>query len=112
VRAVTSLPARPLVAHPVNSRQRSASVASGVKRILTEPRLLCGIFLRGFKATHRVTNRASRITVTAMRGRPVGKLHTMEEVAEILGLSKRSVQRLVATGALSDISGCDTDLAA
>ena len=34
------------------------------------------------------------------RGRPVSKLYTMEEVAEILGLSKRSVQRLVATGAL------------
>ena len=51
--------------------------------------------------TRRVTpNPASRITVTGMRGRPVSKLHTMEEVGEILGLSKRSVQRLVATGAL------------
>jgi excisionase family DNA binding protein len=48
--------------------------------------------------TQRVTpNPASRIS---MRARPVSKLHTMEEVAEILGLSKRSVQRLVATGAL------------
>jgi excisionase family DNA binding protein len=42
----------------------------------------------------------SRIAVAAMRGRSVNKLRTMDEVAEILGLSKRSVQRLVATGAL------------
>jgi excisionase family DNA binding protein len=56
---------------------------------------------RASNPTQRVTpNPASRITVTGMRGRPVSKLHTMEEVAEILGLSKRSVQRLVATGAL------------
>jgi excisionase family DNA binding protein len=55
---------------------------------------------RASKPTQRVTNPASRITVMGIRGRPVGKLHTMEEVAEILGLSKRSVQRLVATGAL------------
>jgi excisionase family DNA binding protein len=55
---------------------------------------------RASKPTQRVTNPASRITLTGIRGRPVGKLHTMEEVAEILGLSKRSVQRLVATGAL------------
>jgi excisionase family DNA binding protein len=45
-------------------------------------------------------NPTSRTTATGMRSRPVSKLHTMEEVAEILGLSKRSVQRLVATGAL------------
>ena len=55
---------------------------------------------RASKPTQRVTNPASRITVTGIRGRPVGRLHTMEEVAAILGLSKRSVQRLVATGAL------------
>ena len=55
---------------------------------------------RASKRTQRVTNPASCITMTGIRARPVGKLHTMEEVAEILGLSKRSVQRLVATGAL------------
>ena len=55
---------------------------------------------RASKPTQRVTNPASRITVTGIPGRPVGKLHTMKEVAEILSLSKRSVQRLVATGAL------------
>ena len=56
---------------------------------------------RASNPTRRVTpNRAARITRTDMPGRPLSKLHTMEEVAEILGLSKRSVQRLVATGAL------------
>ena len=54
---------------------------------------------RASKRTKRVTNPA-RITTTNIRGRPIGKLHTMEEVAKILGLSKRSVQRLVATDAL------------
>ena len=54
---------------------------------------------RASKPTQRVTNPA-RITMTNIRERPIGKLHTMAEVAEILGLSKRSVQRLVATGAL------------
>jgi excisionase family DNA binding protein len=56
---------------------------------------------RASNRMQRVTrNPASRITVTGMRGRPVSQLHTMKEVAEILGLSTRSVQRLVATGAL------------
>jgi excisionase family DNA binding protein len=42
----------------------------------------------------------SRISDADKRGRPVNQLRTMDEVAEILGLSKRSVQRLISRGAL------------
>jgi excisionase family DNA binding protein len=36
----------------------------------------------------------------ALPGRPVGKLHTIPETAEILQTSARTVQRLIASGQL------------
>jgi len=37
---------------------------------------------------------------SAPPGRPVGKLHTIPETAEILQTSERTVQRLIASGQL------------
>jgi excisionase family DNA binding protein len=36
-----------------------------------------------------------------MRGRPLSKLRTIEETAEILNVSPRTVRRLIDSGALS-----------
>jgi excisionase family DNA binding protein len=37
---------------------------------------------------------------SAFRARPLGKLHTIPETAEILQISTRTVQRLIASGKL------------
>jgi len=42
----------------------------------------------------------SRTTGTGPRGRPVIKLFTIEEVAETLNVSSRTVRRLIESGAL------------
>ena len=42
---------------------------------------------------------ASRTTGTGVRGRPV-RLHTIDEIAELLNLSPRTVRRLIEAGAL------------
>lgn len=42
----------------------------------------------------------SRTTGTGTRGRPVTKLFTIEEVAESLNVSSRTVRRLIDSGAL------------
>jgi hypothetical protein len=48
--SVTPVPRKcRLMAHPINSRQRSASVAFGAKRTLTEPRVIES----GFMSTRR-----------------------------------------------------------
>ncbi len=49
----------------------------------------------------REARAAPRTTDTSPEGRPVTKLHTIAEVADSLGISARSVRRLVASGALS-----------
>ena len=43
---------------------------------------------------------SSRTTGTGTRGRPVTKLFTIEEVAETLNVSSRTVRRLIESGAL------------
>ena len=43
---------------------------------------------------------SSRTTGTGSRGRPVIKLFTIEEVAETLNVSSRTVRRLIEFGAL------------
>ena len=43
---------------------------------------------------------SSRTTGTGTRGRPVIKLFTIEEVAETLNVSSRTVRRLIESGAL------------
>jgi excisionase family DNA binding protein len=48
----------------------------------------------------RASKKASRITSTGLRVRPVTKLRTVDEPAELLGVSKRTVQRLIDSGAL------------
>ena len=56
------------------------------------------------RQTRPQENSASRLpSLTSgyrARGRPPTKLRTMAEVAEFLGISKRSVQRFAATGKL------------
>ena len=42
---------------------------------------------------------ASRTTGTGVRGRPV-RLHTIDETAELLNVSPRTVRRLIEAGAL------------
>jgi excisionase family DNA binding protein len=42
---------------------------------------------------------ASRTTGTSVRGRPV-RLHTIDETAELLNVSPRTVRRLIEAGAL------------
>jgi excisionase family DNA binding protein len=42
-------------------------------------------------------------TGTNSRGRPVAKLRTIQETAELFGTSSRSVRRLIASGALPAI---------
>jgi excisionase family DNA binding protein len=46
----------------------------------------------------RASKKASRITSTGLR--VLTKLHTMDETAELLCVSKRTVQRLIDSGAL------------
>jgi excisionase family DNA binding protein len=43
---------------------------------------------------------ASRTTGTGVRGRPVTRLHTIDEAAELLNVSPRTVRRLIEAGAL------------
>ena len=43
---------------------------------------------------------ASRITATGTRGRPLTKLRTINETAELLNTSSRTVRRLIEFGAL------------
>lgn len=43
---------------------------------------------------------ASRITRTAARNRSITKLRTIEETAELLNTSSRTVRRLIESGAL------------
>ena len=45
------------------------------------------------------SNAASRTTGTGVRGRPV-RLHTIDETAELLNVSPRTVRRLIEAGAL------------
>jgi excisionase family DNA binding protein len=43
---------------------------------------------------------ASRTTGTGVRGRPVTRLRTIDEAAELLNVSPRTARRLVEAGAL------------
>jgi excisionase family DNA binding protein len=43
---------------------------------------------------------ASRTTGTGVRGRPVTRLRTIDETAELLNVSPRTVRRLIEAGAL------------
>jgi excisionase family DNA binding protein len=43
---------------------------------------------------------ASRTPDICFRGRPVTRLHTIDEVAELLSVSPRTVRRLIESGAL------------
>jgi excisionase family DNA binding protein len=43
---------------------------------------------------------ASRTTGTGVRGRPVTRLRTIDEAAELLNVSPRTVRRLIEAGAL------------
>jgi len=45
-------------------------------------------------------NTASRTIVSSGRGRPIGKLRTIDEAAEVLNTSSRTVRRLIESGAL------------
>jgi excisionase family DNA binding protein len=42
----------------------------------------------------------SRTTGTGVRGRPITRLHTIDETAELLNVSTRTVRRLIESGAL------------
>ena len=42
----------------------------------------------------------SRLTGPHMPGRAVGKLHTIDELADLWGVSPRTVQRAIKSGAL------------
>ena len=46
------------------------------------------------------SNTTWRTTGTSARGRPVTKLLAIDEVAEVLGVSSRTVRRLIDSGAL------------
>ena len=45
-------------------------------------------------------NTASRTIGSGGRGRPIGRLRTIDEAAEVLNTSSRTVRRLIASGAL------------
>jgi excisionase family DNA binding protein len=57
------------------------------------------------KAQSRGSNprRSKASTGSNSRGRPVTKLRTIDETAELFGTSSRSVRRLIASGALPAI---------
>src|SRR5262245_48869103 len=63
---------------------------------------------RGGNMTPRASNpprsptskAAARTTGTGVRGRPVTRLHTIDETAELLNVSPRTVRRLTEAGAL------------
>jgi excisionase family DNA binding protein len=46
------------------------------------------------------SNAASRITGTGVHGRPVTRLRTIDEAAELLNVSPRTVRRFIESGAL------------
>jgi excisionase family DNA binding protein len=51
--------------------------------------------------TRRTSKAASRTTGSGARGRPIGKLRTIDEAAEdVLNTSSRTVRRLIESGAL------------
>jgi excisionase family DNA binding protein len=57
-----------------------------------------------FRSTNRRQrssfNAASRTTSTGTQTRPVTRLRTIDEVAELLNVSPRSVRRFIVSGAL------------
>jgi excisionase family DNA binding protein len=46
------------------------------------------------------SNAAPRTTGTSVHGRPVTRLRTIDEAAELLNVSPRTVRRLIESGAL------------
>ena len=50
--------------------------------------------------TFPISKGASHITGTGPRGRPVTKLRTIDETAELFNTSTRTVRRLIESGAL------------
>ena len=51
-------------------------------------------------AQRPASNRSSHITGTGTRSRPLPKLRTIDETAELFNTSKRTVRRLIDSGAL------------
>jgi excisionase family DNA binding protein len=55
---------------------------------------------RSNPATSPTSETGSRTPATGVRGRPVTRLRTIDEVAELLNVSPRTVRRLIESGAL------------
>jgi excisionase family DNA binding protein len=51
-------------------------------------------------APGRTSTTVRRVSVSGLRGQPLGKLRTLDETADILNASTRTVRRLIDSGAL------------